>query len=141
MNILKFYSDMEKLPLSPDGMVVRLEAVGELNIEDIPQELIDADTKYRGKDGHYPLLKKGKYICLVFSFNGMKGGRNVEIILKQLELRNLVFPKMVWNHGFGYFVTLRRKHITTLLQYEKKIREDFEIVIDDGTRGQTVSLE
>jgi len=68
MNTLKFSEDYEKLPINWIGTKAVLIAVVKCDIGKVHRSLpnfIEYDTKFRGKDGNYPLNRSGLYLTLI----------------------------------------------------------------------------
>jgi len=114
MNKIKFSHQYTKLGTIVDGDKALLCGVFNVNLEDLPKQLIGYDTFYvdGSKRGHYPLPKKGKYLLLLFLFHA-------------------VAPDGEPMYGIStLFTTLRRWTPRKEEYYKSKVGEYFEVVIE-----------
>jgi len=69
---LKFSHDYEKLPLNWNGTQAQLMAVTPVSIDALKKRMpafIDYDTKFRGKEGSYPLYFESGLILFFIHLN------------------------------------------------------------------------
>jgi hypothetical protein len=70
MAVIKFSNLYEKLPCGINGKRARLVFVRLIALQKQMRAFLDYDTRILGSNEHYPLPVKGKYILLLFDYDG-----------------------------------------------------------------------